>query len=110
VLSVAIPVGVFLGSIYALYTYLVGRFDPFHAWLLVGTAVVATLAVIAALAGIDMAICLVILMLAPAVTVIGYEILGHRHQAEALAEEGTVAPMADRRMHVTSPLPHTHRQ
>jgi low temperature requirement protein LtrA len=110
VLSVAIPVGVFLGSIYALYTYLVGRFDPFHVWLLIGTAVVATLAVIAALAGIDMAICLVILMLAPAVTVIGYEILGHRHQAEALAEEGTVAPMADRRMHVTSPLPHTHRQ
>jgi low temperature requirement protein LtrA len=110
VLSVAIPVGVYLGSIYALYTYLVGRFDPYHVWLLIGTAAVATLAVIAALAGIDMAICLVILMLAPAVTVIGYEILGHRHQAEALANEGTVAPMADPRMHVTSPLPHTHRQ
>ena len=87
-LTVAIPVGVFLGSIYALYTYLVGRFDPFHAWLLVGTAGVVALAVIAASAGIDMAICLIILMLAPAVTIVGYEMLGHRHEAEALANDG----------------------
>jgi hypothetical protein len=35
--------------------------------------------------GINMAGCLVILMLAPAVTVVGYEV-GYRHQAEALAE------------------------
>jgi low temperature requirement protein LtrA len=87
VLSVTIPVGVFLGSIYALYTYLLDRFDPFHAWLLIATVAVAALAVIAALAGADMAVCLVILMLAPAVTVAGYEMLGHRHQAEALAQE-----------------------
>jgi low temperature requirement protein LtrA len=87
VLSVTIPVSVFLGSIYALYSYLLDRFDPFHAWLLIGTAAVAALAVIAALAGTDMAVCLVILMLAPAVTVVGYEMLGHRHQAEALAQE-----------------------
>jgi uncharacterized membrane protein YdbT with pleckstrin-like domain len=51
------------------------------------TAAVAALAVIAALAGADMAVCLVILMLAPAVTVVGYEMLGHRHQEEALARE-----------------------
>jgi low temperature requirement protein LtrA len=87
VLSVTIPVSGFLGSIYALYSYLLDRFDPFHAWLLIGTAAVAALAVIAALAGTDMAVCLVILMLAPAVTVVGYEMLGHRHQAEALAQE-----------------------
>jgi low temperature requirement protein LtrA len=87
VLSVTIPVGVFLGSIYALYSYLLNRFDPFHVWLLIATAAVAALAVIAALAGVDMAVCLVILMLAPAVTVVGYEMLGHRHQAEALARE-----------------------
>ena len=87
VLSVTIPISVFLGSIYALYSYLLDRFDPFHAWLLIATAAVAALAVIAALAGADMAVCLVILMLAPAVTVVGYEMLGHRHQAEALAQE-----------------------
>jgi low temperature requirement protein LtrA len=86
-LTVAIPVGVFLGSIYALYYYLVRRFDLLHVWLLIGTAAVAALAVVAALAGVDMTVCLVILMLAPAVTVIGYEMLGHRYQAEALAKE-----------------------
>ncbi len=47
------------------------------------------LAVAAALSGVSMALCLVILMLAPAVTVAGYEIRGHRHQAEALARDGS---------------------
>jgi low temperature requirement protein LtrA len=89
VLCVAVPVGIFLGSIYALYYYLVRRFDPFHIWLLTLTAAVVALAVIAALSGIDMAACLVILTLAPAVTVVGYEIHGHRNQAEALAQDGS---------------------
>jgi hypothetical protein len=31
-----------------------------------------------------MAVCLVILALAPAVTVVGFEVLGHRHLADAL--------------------------
>jgi low temperature requirement protein LtrA len=89
VLCVAVPVGAFLGSIYALYYYLVRRFDPFHIWLLILTAAVVALAVIAALSGIDMAVCLVILTLAPAVTIVGYEIHGHRNQAEALAQDGS---------------------
>jgi len=110
VLSVAIPVGVFLGSIYALYTYLVGRFDPFHAWLLVGTAGVVALAIIAASAGIDMPICLIILTLAPVVTIVGYEMLGHHHEAEALANGDAATPMAHPRVHESSPLPHPHRQ
>jgi low temperature requirement protein LtrA len=110
VLSVAIPVGVFLGSIYALYTYLVGRFDPFHVWLLIGTAGVVVLAVVAASAGIDMAVCLIILMLAPPVTIVGYEVLGHRHQAEALANDGSAPSTAHPHVHEIPPLPHAHRQ
>ena len=86
-LAAAVPVGIFLATIYALYTYLVRRFDPFHIWLLAATAAVVASAILAALAGVDMAVCLVILMLAPAVTIVGYETLGHRHQAEALAKE-----------------------
>lgn len=85
VLAVTIPVGLFLALIYGLYTYLVGWFDRFHLWLLLGTAAVIALAVIAALNGADMALCLVILMLAPVVTILGYETIGHRHQAQALA-------------------------
>lgn len=84
-LAAAVPVSVFLATIYALYYYLVRRFDLFHIWLLSVTTAVVAAAVLAALAGVDMAVCLVILMLAPAVTIVGYEMLGHRHQAEALA-------------------------
>jgi low temperature requirement protein LtrA len=85
VLTVAIPVAVFLGLIYGLYYYLVRRFDPFHIWLLSGTAAVVAVTIAAALSGTSMAVCLVILMLAPVVTVVGYEVRGYRHQAESLA-------------------------
>jgi hypothetical protein len=40
--------------------------------------------VVAAVFGANMAVCLIILMFAPAVTVVGYEMLGHKHQADAL--------------------------
>lgn len=87
VLSVAIPVGVFLAAIYALYYYLVQSFDRFHLLLLSGTTAVFGIAVAAAVSGVSMAVCLIILMLAPVVTVVGYEVKGHLHQAEALARE-----------------------
>ena len=90
VLSVAIPVSVFLGTLYALYAYLVEEVDRFHILLLVGTGAVVALAIVAAAYGVDMAVCLVILMFAPAVTVVGYETLGHRHQAEVLERKGWV--------------------
>jgi low temperature requirement protein LtrA len=87
VLTVVVPVCIFLALIYALYYYLVRRFDPFHVWLLSATAAVVVVAVIAALSGLSMPVCLVILMLAPAVTVAGYEVRGYRHQAERLANQ-----------------------
>jgi hypothetical protein len=43
----------------------------------------AMLSVLAALSGIGVAACLVILMLPPTVTVVGYEVLGYRHELEA---------------------------
>lgn len=85
VLSVAIPVALYLGFVYAVHWLLVRRFRRFHAWLLVASAGVVALAIVAAPCGIDMAGCLVVLMLAPAVTVVGYEVLGYRHHAEVLA-------------------------
>ena len=87
VLTVAMPVTVFLGLIYALYYYLVRRLDPFHLILLGATAAVVAVAVLASLSGIGMATCLVIVMLAPAVTVVGYEVRGYRHQAAALMKD-----------------------
>jgi low temperature requirement protein LtrA len=87
VLTVAVPVAVCLGLIYALYYYLVRRFDPFHLTLLGATAAVVGGAVVAAVSGVGMAICLVILTLAPAVTVVGYEVRGYRHQAHSLTTQ-----------------------
>ncbi len=84
VLSVALPVGAFLGLTYALYYYLVRRFKAFQLWLLLGTVAVVAVTVTAALSGVSMARCLVVLALAPAVTVVGYEVLGYRHLANVL--------------------------
>jgi low temperature requirement protein LtrA len=74
VIAVALPVAVFLGLMYGLSYYLVRRFDVFQAWLLIPTASVVAITVVAALSGVDLARCLVILMLAPTVTVVGSEI------------------------------------
>ena len=43
------------------------------------------LSVVLAAAGAASRVCLVVLMFAPVVTVLGYETLGHRHVEEALA-------------------------
>ena len=84
VLTVAVPVAVFVLALFALYTFLVRAVDPFHIALLAGTAAVLVASVILATLGAPMAICLVVLMLAPLVTVIGYETIGHRHMVVAV--------------------------
>jgi low temperature requirement protein LtrA len=84
VLSVAIPVAIFVGTLYVLYSVLMRTADPFHLGLLAGTAAVLVASVVLAAAGASMTTALLVLMLAPIVTVIGYETLGHRHMAEAL--------------------------
>ncbi|CAN5699197.1 low temperature requirement protein A [soil metagenome] len=87
VLSVAIPVAVYLLLIFALYRLLLGVFDPFHLLLLAVTTVVMGAAIAMAAAGVGMAICLLVVTLAPAVTVVGYEVVGHRHAQRALTGE-----------------------
>ena len=83
VLTVAVPLAVYALTLFALYTYLV-RADPFHIALLAGTAALLVLPVMLATIGAPMAVCLVVLMLAPLVPVIGYETLGYRHMAIAV--------------------------
>jgi low temperature requirement protein LtrA len=79
VLAVAVPVGLYIVSIYALYSVIVRRISPFNIVLLVLTGVVLAVAVWLAEAGYSMANCLLVVTLAPLVTVVGYEIAGHRH-------------------------------
>jgi low temperature requirement protein LtrA len=92
VLSVALPVGAYIASIYMLYMLMVRTVDAFHVLLVALTAVVLGAAVWLAETGVSMANCLLVVTLAPMVTVAGYELLGHRHVAEAieqsLADEG----------------------
>jgi low temperature requirement protein LtrA len=84
VLSVAVPVAIYIAMLYGLYSLLVHERDPFHLGLLAGTAAVLVLSVLLAVAGVGMTVCLLVLTLAPFVTVIGYETVGHRHIAAAL--------------------------
>jgi len=85
VLSVAIPVGIYIVSVYLLYLLLVGGRDTFHALMMALTAAVLAGAVGLAAAGVSMAVCLLVIMGAPVVTVVGFELFGHRHATEALA-------------------------
>jgi hypothetical protein len=73
VLAVVVPVAVFLGLMYVLSYYLIRRFYLFQARLLIATAGIVVVTLVAALSGVDVARCLVILMLAPTVTVVGSE-------------------------------------
>jgi low temperature requirement protein LtrA len=84
VLSVVIPVSVFALVLYGLYSLLFRTLDPFHLWLLAGTAVLLVAPVVMAAAGVGVTICLLVVALAPVVTVVGFETLGHRHMAEVL--------------------------
>jgi low temperature requirement protein LtrA len=85
VLAVALPVGVYIASVYMLYMLMVRSVDAFHVLLMVLSAAVLGAAVWLAAAGISMANCLLVVTLAPMVTVIGYETVGHRHAAQAIA-------------------------
>jgi hypothetical protein len=53
--------------------------------LLTLTAVVLVAAVLLASAGVPMAVCLLVVTLAPVVTVVGFEIRGHQHAEDVLA-------------------------
>jgi low temperature requirement protein LtrA len=84
VLSVVIPFAIFAAAFYGLYSALMRTGDPFHLWLLAGTAGVLVLAVVIATSGVSVPVALLVVMLAPAITVVGYETLGHRHMADVV--------------------------
>jgi low temperature requirement protein LtrA len=92
VLATAIPVGIATIMYFALYSFLVRGFDPFHLTLGVGTFAVLAIAVAAAANGVSLGWSLIIVMLAPLVTVVGFEAVGHRHMAAAL-ERTLVEPL-----------------
>jgi low temperature requirement protein LtrA len=85
-LTTAIPVTIYVLGIFVLYTYLTQTIDPFH-FLLIGLSVAMLGAAVAmAAAGVSIEWCLLVLSLVPWITVVGYELVGHRHNARMLAE------------------------
>jgi len=83
-LALAVPVAVYLAGIYALYGHLASH-QRFHSLLLVLTALVLAAAVGLVLAGVEVTWALPVVAAAPFVTVVGYELYGHRHAAAALS-------------------------
>lgn len=85
VLTVAIPVGVYIGSVYLLFALLVDEWDGFHTLLLALTFAVLAAAVALAAAGLPMAVCLLVITAAPIVSIVGFEWVGHRHALEVVS-------------------------
>jgi low temperature requirement protein LtrA len=85
VLTVVVPVAVFTGMLYLMYTVSMRATDPFHLILLAGTAAVLVAAVVLAEQGVSLAWSLVLVALAPVVTIVGYEAIGHRHLQDHLS-------------------------
>lgn len=86
VLASAIPVSVFVLGVYSLYSILYHSISRFHAALIVGTALVAAVGPMLAALGVSMPICLLVVMLTPLVSIVGYEVHGHKEVAVALAQ------------------------
>jgi 4-hydroxybenzoate polyprenyltransferase len=82
-----VPVGVFVLALYVLYSAFLRQRDTLELLLLGGTAGVLVLAVVCAELGVSMSWCPVVLRFAPAVTVLGYETVGHPHLAEAIRQD-----------------------
>ena len=85
VMTVVIPVGIYILAIYVLYSLMAYTVERSHVLLVVLTAAVLGLAVLLAANGISMANSLLVVTLAPVVSVVGYELVGHRHAAAAVA-------------------------
>ncbi|GAA4060079.1 low temperature requirement protein A [Agromyces indicus] len=83
-LTVVVPVAVFSVALFTLYSLLLREFDPFHIGLFVASLAPLAGAVWAVAAGASMGTGIVLAALSPVVVIVGYETVGHRHQADAL--------------------------
>ena len=86
ILTVVVPVAIFTTALFTLYSLLLREFDPFHLLLFVGALLALAAAALAVAAGASIGAGIAITACAPLVVIVGYETVGHRHQAAALAE------------------------
>lgn len=91
VLAVAIPVLVFVITLFSLWAFLFRSPDKVHPITVTATCLVIPTSVWMATAHVPISVALIVLCFAPALVVVAYELYGHRHQARALAERSTGA-------------------
>jgi low temperature requirement protein LtrA len=84
VLAVVIPVLVFAVVVAGLYAGMLRTVSPLRVWSLAATGAVLGLAVVLAAAGAPIGACLLVITAAPAVSVVGFETIGHRRHEQAL--------------------------
>src|SRR5215207_9470167 len=84
-LTIAIPLSAYYVGIFALYAALTRTLDPLHYWIFAATAVNVAAAIGLSATGVALPVTVLVLALSPWLTVIAYEIAGHRHNAEVLA-------------------------
>ncbi len=84
-MTMVIPLSVYYLCIFALYAALTRTLDPLHYWILGGTAVIVAASIGLSVVGAPLPVSVLVLALSPWLTVVAYEIAGHRHNAEVLA-------------------------
>ena len=84
VATVAVPVAVFALTLTIIYAYMVGP-EMLHAWLVAAAVALIGGAIALAATGADVTFCLLLILLAPAVSIVADELVGHSRRAAALA-------------------------
>jgi len=91
VLAVAAPVMLFFIVLIATWRYLFRSNDRLHNVEFVLTIAVLAGAIALAAAHVSLAVCLLVIALAPAIVVVGFELAGHESQQAALERETRAA-------------------
>lgn len=89
ILTMLVPMALFLAGLFGIYTYFVPEADPFHIGVLVTSAALIVVSYLVAASG-ALLWGVAVAALVPWVTVLGYETFGHRHQAGQLAKQAEV--------------------
>ncbi len=89
ILTIAVPVGVFALALFTLRRLLLPERDLLHLWLLPGTLALLVASYALAAAGAPLTVSIVIVVLAPWVTVLGHELRGVSRPSLAPAAESS---------------------
>ncbi|MEU1324337.1 low temperature requirement protein A [Streptomyces microflavus] len=88
VLALVLPVSLYLLVVYLLHSLLLSTGDRFHLLLIALSLAVLLASALLAATGAPAAVCLIVAMLAPFVSVVGYETVGREHQRRMLEQVG----------------------